>query len=147
MRSISIAIFSSLVWIFPMAIAPVSVRAAPGENAFSGPAKGQVVRVIDGDTLEVTIMIWLDMSLTTKVRLADIDTPEIWRPDCAKERFAGEQAKALVERFVGFGQVRLFDIHYGKYAGRVVARVENAKGQDLSQALLAAGFGDKDWCA
>ncbi len=114
---------------------------------FPGPVKGQVIRVIDGDSLEVTVMIWLDVTLTTKVRLANIDTPEIWRPACAKERAAGEQAKALVERFVGFGQVQLFDIHYGKYAGRVVARVENAKGEDLSQALLAAGFGEKDWCA
>ncbi len=136
--------FLALFWLV-IADIPFSGRALAGD--LPGPVRGQVVRVIDGDSLEVTVMIWLDMWLTTKVRLADIDTPEIWRPACAKERIVGEQAKAFTERFIGFGQVQLFDIHYGKYAGRVVARVENAKGQDLSQALLAAGFGERDWCA
>ena len=37
-------------------------------------------------------------------------------------------------------QVRLRDIRYGKYAGRVLARVETAGGEDLGQGLMAAGL-------
>jgi endonuclease YncB( thermonuclease family) len=37
--------------------------------------------------------------------------------------------------------VILHDIHYGKYAGRVVARVQTPGGEDLSDALLRAGLG------
>ncbi|HJO71887.1 MAG TPA: hypothetical protein QGG32_03410 [Rhodospirillales bacterium] len=44
-------------------------------------------------------------------------------------------------------------IQYGKYAGRVVARVETAEGEDCAGLLLAAGLGRPhaggrcaDWC-
>ena len=36
--------------------------------------------------------------------------------------------------------MRLRDIRYGKYAGRVLARVEIAGGEDLGRGLMAAGL-------
>ncbi len=36
--------------------------------------------------------------------------------------------------------VRLREIRYGKFAGRVLARVETLDGTDLGQGLLAAGL-------
>ncbi|MGV6800295.1 MAG: thermonuclease family protein [bacterium] len=115
-------------------------------DRLDGPIAAQVIRVIDGDTIMVRAKIWLDTELTIRVRVDGIDTPEIFRPRCPRERQLAEQAKALVEDQVGLGQVTLYDIHYGKYAGRVIARVETRRG-DLAEALRAAGYNDKDWCA
>ncbi len=57
-------------------------------------------RVIDGDTLEVTIDLGFNIFRKIKIRLKDIDTPEIFRPSCEKEKDHGEKAKTFVEDFL-----------------------------------------------
>lgn len=110
-----------------------------------GPLSAEVIRVIDGDTLEVHVKIWLGTQITTKVRVADVDTPELSRPGCPRERMLGEKAKALAEAAIGPGAVTLYDIEHGKYAGRVVARVETRDG-DLAEIMREAGLDGEDWC-
>ena len=47
-------------------------------------------------------------------------------------------------------RIRLYDVTYGKYARRVVARIETDQGRDLGAALICAGLatpGSKGvWC-
>ena len=57
-------------------------------------------RVIDGDTLEVVIDLGFNIFRKIKIRLKDIDTPEIFRPSCEKEKKHGEDAKKFVEDFL-----------------------------------------------
>ena len=45
------------------------------------------------------------------------------------------------------GVVVLRQIHYGKYAGRVVARVYSRDDKDFSKALLQAGLGRAPGCS
>ena len=76
------------------------------------------------------------------MRLAGIDAPEL-RGKCARERALAERARAyLLARLAGGdrSRVRLRDIRYGKYAGRVLARVETGGGEDLGRSLMAAGL-------
>ncbi len=40
----------------------------------------------------------------------------------------------------GAARVRLRNIRYGKYAGRVLAEVETAQGEDLARGLMADGL-------
>ena len=111
----------------------------------AGPMPAQVTAVVDGDTLEVRARIWLGQEIATRVRLAGIDAPEA-RSECPRERELAAAAWAfLADRLVpaergGPAHVRLHDIENGKYAGRVLARVETPSGQDLAEALLAAGL-------
>ena len=116
---------------------------------FSGPARGQVERVIDGDTVKMRVAIWLDQEILVSVRLADVDAPELFRPKCEAERALAREAKLFVETFLSSGEAELADIRRGKYAGRVVARIE-AGGADLGRGLAAAGLavqgGRGDWC-
>jgi len=37
------------------------------------------------------------------------------------------------------GSVRLFDVQYGKYAGRVVAKVMTVDGRDVAERLVSEG--------
>ncbi len=115
---------------------------AGAQDRLTGPIPAQVLSIIDGDTIEVRAVIWLGQVVNTRVRLADIDAPEL-RGKCARERTLAERARAyLLARLKGGerDQVRLRDIRYGKYAGRVLARVETAGGEDLGQGLMAAGL-------
>ena len=62
--------------------------------------RAKLERVIDGDTLEVVIDLGFNILRKIKIRLKDIDTPEIFRPSCEKEKQHGEKAKAFVEDFL-----------------------------------------------
>ncbi len=125
----------------------------PGRAAemVAGPVPARVLRVIDGDTIEVAAKIWLGQELTIKVRLAGIDAPEM-HGKCGRERTLARAARELVADAVG-GSVHLTAIRRDKYGGRVVARVAAANGRDLSDALLTAGLAHRyggrrklPWC-
>ena len=111
--------------------------------------RGEVERVVDGDTVRVRVAIWLDQEIRVAVRLADAYAPEIRGPRCAAEKRRGQSAKAFVEDFLAGRAITLHDIRRAKYAGRVAARIE-ADGEDLGAALVAAGLADRQpgrgWC-
>lgn len=143
-----------LVWM--LAVPGATARA--GER-LAGPVSAVVTRVVDGDTLEVRARIWLGQELSVRVRLAGIDAPEAGST-CAKERALAQRARAFLAARVSPAPgapppvVRLRDIRNGKYAGRVLARVEVPAGLDLGAALLDAGLARRydggrrtPWCA
>ena len=119
-----------------------------------GPIAAQVVRVIDGDTIEVRARIWLGQEVEIKVRLDGADAPEL-KGRCAAERQRAQEARAFVERRIGGRPVALSDVRYDKYGARVVARVADASGANLSDALVARGLAQPydgkahraPWCA
>jgi micrococcal nuclease len=52
----------------------------------------QVLKVVDGDTIDVIIDLGFDVSFTSRVRLAGIDTPESRTTD-AREKILGKEVK------------------------------------------------------
>ena len=108
-------------------------------DVLAGPVAAEVVEVVDGDTIAVRARIWLGQDLETRVRLAGIDTPEL-HGKCARERRLAAAARDFVRMRLGAGAVALRDVQLGKYAGRVVARVTTADGEDVAAALIGAGL-------
>lgn len=125
---------TSLIALFSLLAIP-----AQASETLPGPVPADVVAVIDGDTLSVRAHIWLGQEVTTLVRLAGIDTPEL-KGECESERVRARAARDYLERAVVNGPVTLAQIRYEKYAGRVMARVAAADGGDLSERMIAAGF-------
>ncbi len=118
-----------------------------------GPVPATVLRVIDGDTLMVRARIWIGQEIEIKVRLSGVDAPEL-RGKCESERILARQARDLVAASIAGGEVSLHAVQYGKFAGRVLARVETSAGDDLGTALLDSGLGRpyrgkrrQGWCA
>lgn len=113
-------------------------RAARAESrgAVAGPVRAHLVRVVDGDTVQVLARIWPDHYVETLVRLAGIDAPEL-RGRCAEEIALAERAKERLAALLAGNRLQLVDIRYGKYAGRVVARVLTEDGRDAAAILLA----------
>ncbi|MEQ8404002.1 MAG: thermonuclease family protein [Oceanicaulis sp.] len=117
-----------------------------------GPVPAELVRVIDGDTIEVRAHIWPGHYVQTRVRLLGVDTPERRGPDCEAERVKAQEATAFTQAWLEGAAIGLEAIDLGSFAGRVVARVRRADGADLSEALLSAGlaapYGEAGpWCA
>ena len=133
-----------------LASAATTAGAASGlDKAMPGPAAARVERVIDGDTVKMRVAVWIDQEIIVSVRVAGVDAPELFRPKCPAEKTMAIKARVFVEDFLSSGEAVLRDIDHGKYAGRVVARIENENG-DLGSALVASGFavkgGKGNWC-
>jgi len=120
-------------------------------DVIPGPVPARVVAVADGDTVLVRARIWLGQDVETRIRLDGVDTPEL-KGKCEVERRLAVKAREFVAARIEGRTVDLFQIQYGKYAGRVVARIRDAEG-DLSDAIIAAGLGRaysggrrESWC-
>ena len=84
----------------------------------------EVVRVIDGDTLDVRVDLWPGLQAVYAVRVRGIDAPELRRAECEEERVWAEEAKAQVAKLYDVGsRIRLETVEYDAYSGRVVADV------------------------
>jgi micrococcal nuclease len=94
----------------------------------------EVLRVVDGDTIEVSIE-----GATEDVRYIGVDTPESAIPGEPVECF-GRRASALNERLVSGRTVRLrFDSERRDRYGRLLAYV-HARGRFVNAELVRRGF-------
>ena len=57
----------------------------------------QVLKVVDGDTIDVIIDLGFDVSFSSRVRLAGIDTPESRTTD-AREKILGQEVKDYLKK-------------------------------------------------
>ncbi|HAT08298.1 MAG TPA: nuclease [Rhodobiaceae bacterium] len=112
------------------------ISVAQAKQVLPGPFPFELVEVIDGDTFRARVDIWLGQSVTVRVRLKGVDTPEI-EGKCAAEKKLARQAKAFAENWFKKNQAELVNVHYGTYAGRVLATAQIKNGESLSAALLA----------
>ena len=95
----------------------------------------------DGDTIHVTVPGLPAELSKMSIRLDGVDTPEI-RGKCEAERQKAKAARAITRRWLlaHMTDIRVCNPKWGKYAGRIVARIKSGN-EDLTQALLKAGLG------
>jgi len=100
--------------------------------------------VVDGDTL------WYKGD---RIRIADIDAPEVSNPQCARELNLGEQATARMIALLNAGPISLqtTDTEYDRY-GRRLLKVTRG-GKSLGAILVREGLAERwggpriDWCS
>ena len=128
---------------------PVSVQA---KQILKGPFPFELLEVIDGDTFRARVTIWLGQTVDVKVRLKGVDTPEM-NGKCAAEKELARAAKKFAADWLAAHPAQLIRVHYGTYAGRVLATTMDADGATLAAALLSEKLakpyrGRKaKWCA
>jgi endonuclease YncB( thermonuclease family) len=101
----------------------------------------EVVRVIDGDTLEIGLPDALHDRPTTRVRLCGIDCPETARPGRPAEPLA--EAAADLTRHLVAGKLVVLRLEPDRTRGafgRVLAHVQLPDGGSLNERLLEAGL-------
>ena len=137
---------------FAMLVLFTTIVHAKTDEVLKGPVWAQVIDIYDGDTIVVEANVWPGHRVQTAVRLNGYDTPEL-KARCDKESEMAKRAKVFVQDNLKDKQVMLENIHFGKYAGRVVADIKLPDGQSLGDMLygqkLAAVYSGgkrKDWC-
>lgn len=118
----------------------------------------QVLRVLDGDTIEIKNQFLPD-ELKLFVRIKGIDTPEkSFRAKCLKEKKLAQKAtdfttKLFEEARKNSQKIEFSEIKWDKYGGRIVAKVkigDKIIGDELIKNGLAKPyFGEKkpSWCS
>ena len=127
---------------------PAQTSAAVGSDSYRasfgicfGPER--YTCVVDGDT------IWFE---GRKIRIADINTPEISSPGCASERLLGEQAKMRMQALLNQGAFSLQSIDRDQDQYGRDLRIITRDGESLGETLVAEGLAERwqgyrrDWC-
>jgi micrococcal nuclease len=98
-------------------------------------------RVIDGDTLQVTVSLGFMLTMDMRLRLARINTPEMHSKDPEVRERAKEAQAFVVHRVLDKDiviQTRKADA-FGRYLAEVWCVVEGEQ-RNLNDDLLAAGL-------
>ena len=99
--------------------------------------KATVERVVDGDTIDVTLDLGFDVRLhKQRCRLAGIDTPESRTRDLAEKKLGLAAKDRLIELCSGPISIKSFG--KGKY-GRILAIPYTEDGKDICQLLIKEG--------
>ncbi|MBR5566613.1 MAG: thermonuclease family protein [Alphaproteobacteria bacterium] len=109
--------------------------------------------IFDGDTFSAQVMLEGDIAITVRVRLINIDTPEM-NGKCAAEITMAQSAKDLLVTLIPRGTtVDLRNIKDDKYLGRINANVILPDGRDVGNILIDSGLARpynggkrKPWC-
>lgn len=115
----------------------------------------EIIRVIDGDTLEIAVD-FLPSPLPPKlsIRVMGIDTPEkAPRAQCDSEAALAKKASAFTKDAVANAlEVDVVILKWDKYGGRVLGEVY-LDHQSLAQSLISAGLArpykgetKQSWC-
>lgn len=141
-----VAIASCLLALNPgpaLAEAPSQDRERPTFALCTGSPR--ITCIVDGDT------IWYR---GTKIRIADIDTPEVSRPRCEREAAIGRRATERMRALLNAGAFTLDPGNDGRDADRFgrKLRVVMRGGVSLGDALVAEGLAERwggpsvAWC-
>ena len=107
-----------------------------------------VLRVIDGDTIEIDIEDALNNRPTTRIKLWGIDCPETAKPQQEGEPFAVEAASFTRSLVSGRRVTLKLESHRTRETfGRILAHVRLPDHLSLNEALLSAGLAvaDEHW--
>lgn len=109
--------------------------------------------IFDGDTFSATVELEKDINITVRVRLINVDTPEM-NGKCEREKRMAVRARDVLSALIPKGTVvELSNIKDDKYLGRINANVFLPDGRDVGLILIDSGFGRpykggkrKSWC-
>lgn len=97
--------------------------------------------IFDGDTFAAYVNLEDDINISVRVRLRNVDTPEI-HGACDSEVRAALRAKERLAELIPVGSVvELSKIKDDKYLGRIDAYVKTADGRDVGAVLISEKLG------
>lgn len=144
-KLIYIAVMSTSLFLPALAaMIPHAAGAAPNivsprRDIIAGPIRGEVVDILDGDTVSVRLHVWIGQVVETHVRIDGIDTPEM-KGKCTAERDKALSARNEIEKLINKRQIILSNIRLEKYAGRVLATATTASGVNIAEHMIEKGL-------
>lgn len=93
----------------------------------------EVVKVVDGDTVDLTIDLGFRITKKLRIRMLDYDAPETYRPKCWLEKSIGKKVKLflsyILNKYEGYLHLATQPDPsiYGRWLGRIYA----IKGEEI----------------
>jgi micrococcal nuclease len=103
----------------------------------------QVTNVVDGDTIDVVIDLGFDISFTSRVRLAGIDTPESRTKDKAEKVLGLESKKYLSDRIKAAKNIviRTEKINSSEKFGRILGWLYlDGESNSINHEMIEKGY-------
>lgn len=103
----------------------------------------EVTKVVDGDTIDVVIDLGFDISFSSRVRLAGIDTPESRTADKMEKALGLESKKYLAERIKEAKTVviKTEKMDSSEKYGRILGWVYlDGSGNSLNHEMIEKGY-------
>lgn len=109
--------------------------------------KASVLRILDGDTIEVEIDLGFNIKVSKKIRIIAenhpyFDTTETWRPKSEAEREHGLQATERATELMLGKTVILDSVKTGKF--NYVAKIKLENNVDYGDLMINEGFLKRD---
>lgn len=108
--------------------------------------RGKLKRVVDGDTFDIELDLGFYIKHQIRVRLKDVDTPEIWSPENNYELEHARAAKAFVEGLVAednYVEVQTYKdraTSFGRFVADVCVRTPSGEMADLKDLIVERGM-------
>ena len=98
-----------------------------------------LVKIVDGDTVDVLIDLGFNTTKKERVRLLGIDTPESATKDLAEKKLGLEAKEYITQWFVKNTPFRLQTTKDDKY-GRILGVFTGLDGKTLNSCLVDEGY-------
>jgi micrococcal nuclease len=102
-----------------------------------------VIKVVDGDTIDVVIDLGFDISFTSRVRLAGIDTPESRTKDL-KEKTLGLESKEYLKKKLDDASnvvIRTEKVNSSEKYGRILGWLYiNGETKSINHEMIEKGY-------
>lgn len=107
--------------------------------AYAVPAR--VGYIVDGDTFSGVVKLQDDIEISVRVRLRNVDTPEL-HGQCVDEIIMANLARDRLAQLIPVGSIiELQNIKDDKYLGRIDANVILPDGRDVGDVLVSEKLG------
>lgn len=108
--------------------------------------KAKMVYVVDGDTFDLVVQLGFFITHMIRVRLKDIDTAEIYRPENGSELEHGQEARDFIRGLVEQNPDVIITTYkekastFGRFVADVQIHDERGVVKDLKSLLQERGF-------
>ena len=99
----------------------------------------QLLKIVDGDTVDVLLDLGFDIHKKERVRLSGIDAPESKTTDENEKKFGLEAKEYVAAWFVANPKSKIRTTKDDKY-GRILGEFFSAEGQKLNHSIIKDGY-------
>ena len=106
--------------------------------------RAKIVRVVDADTMDITVDLGFGVTITQRFRINDYDAPETWRPRNEAEKVHGEQATSRAKELLVDKPIIIESSKVPGVYGRYSATIWLEDGRNFSEVMISEGFQKKE---
>lgn len=104
----------------------------------------KIVKVVDGDTMDALVDLGFNMTMRIRLRVMELDTPELFRPKSEAEALHAAEARDRAIQLLNEKSVIINTFKDPSAYNRYSAKITMSDGRDFAQVMLQEGFQKKD---